>query len=79
MSGTNLNPDRRSDSRVLHALESCLSHPGVALAIVGADLVWVVFSVAVGFPTRLEAIFQTLVAALTSMSYSALYRTRIRR
>src|SRR6185312_3795015 len=49
-----LNPDRRSDSRVLHALESCLSHPAVALSIVGADAVWVVFSMAVGFPSRLR-------------------------
>jgi len=50
---------------VLHALESCLSHPAVALSIVGADAVWVVFSMAVGFPSRLETIFQTLVAAVT--------------
>jgi len=60
-----LNPDRRSDSRVLHALESCLSHPAVALSIVGADVVWVVFSTVAGFPSRLETIFQTLVAAVT--------------
>jgi low affinity Fe/Cu permease len=60
-----LNPDRRSDSRVLHALESCLSHPAVALSIVGADVVWVVFSTVVGFPSRLETIFQMLVAAVT--------------
>jgi low affinity Fe/Cu permease len=65
MRGTNLNPDRRSDSRVLHALESCLSHPAVALSIVGTDVVWVVFSIIVGFPSRLETIFQTLVAAVT--------------
>jgi len=60
-----LNPDRRSDSRALHALESCLSHPAVALSIVGADAVWVVISMVVGFPSRLETIFQTLVAAVT--------------
>ena len=60
-----LNPDRRSDSRVVHALESCLSHPAVALSIVGTDVVWVVFSTVVGFPSRLETIFQTLVAAVT--------------
>ena len=72
------NPDRRSDSRVLHALESWLSHPGVALAIVGADLAWVAFSVALGFPSRLEAIFQTLVAALTLAMVLIIQHTQAR-
>ena len=63
---------------MLHALESCLSHPAVALAIVGADLVWVAFSVAVGFPSRLEVIFQTLVAALTLAMVLIIQHTQAR-
>lgn len=74
----NLHPDRRSDSRVLHALESCLSHPGVAVAIVGADLVWVAVSIAVGFASRLETIFQTLVAALTLAMVLIIQHTQAR-
>ena len=33
--------------------------------MVTADLAWVLVSVVIGFPSRLETIFQTLVAALT--------------
>jgi low affinity Fe/Cu permease len=73
-----VNPDRRSDSRVLHALESWLSHPGLALAIVGADLVWVAFSVIGGFPNRLETIFQTLVAAMTLAMVLIIQHTQAR-
>ena len=41
------------------------ARPLIALVIVAADALWVVFSVVVDFPSRLETIFQTLVAALT--------------
>ncbi|SDJ09909.1 Low affinity iron permease [Frankineae bacterium MT45] len=37
----------------------------LAVVVVLADILWVVFSVSIGFPSRLETIFQTLVAALT--------------
>ena len=37
----------------------------VSLSVVTADVVWVLYSVAFGFPARLETAFQTLVAAAT--------------
>jgi low affinity Fe/Cu permease len=78
MRSANRNPDRRRDSRVLHALESWLSHPGVALGIVLLDVVWVVFSVVDRFPGRLEAIFQTLVAATTLAMVLVIQHTQAR-
>ena len=37
----------------------------MAWTLLSADALWVAFSVAVGFPSRLESIFQTLVSATT--------------
>ena len=79
VSGTILNTGRRSDSRVLHAHESCLSHPAVALSIVGADVVWVVLSAVACFPSRFEAILQTLVAAVTLAMVLIIQHTQSRR
>jgi low affinity Fe/Cu permease len=52
-------------SLLLHGIDRLSSRPTVAWTLLGADALWVVFSVAVGFPARLETIFQTLVAAAT--------------
>jgi len=52
-------------SRVLHAVDRLAARPTIALGVVSADLVWVLYSALVGFPARLEIIFQTLVAATT--------------
>jgi low affinity Fe/Cu permease len=56
---------RPPGSRALHVIDRAASRPAVAWLLVAADALWVAFSVAVGFPARLETIFQTLVAALT--------------
>ena len=52
-------------SRLIHAVDRRASSSTLAIVVVLADIVWLVFSVIVGFPTRLESIFQSLVAALT--------------
>jgi low affinity Fe/Cu permease len=56
---------RPQGRRVLHLLDRAASRPVVAVVVVTADLVWVLVSVGIGFPSRLEAICQMLVAALT--------------
>ena len=56
---------RSPGSRLLHAIDQLTSRPVVAAALLVGDVLWVVVSVAVGFPSRLETIFQTLVAAIT--------------
>jgi low affinity Fe/Cu permease len=56
---------RAPGSSLLHAIDRLTSRPVVAWVLLSADLVWVAFSTLVGFPVRLETIFQTLVAALT--------------
>lgn len=58
-------PKRSLLSRLLTAVDRLTSRPLLALAVLGADLVWVGFSVVDRFPARAEVIFQTLVAALT--------------
>jgi low affinity Fe/Cu permease len=65
-------------SRLLHRLDQLSSRPAVAWLLLTADGVWVVFSVAVGFPSRLETIFQTLVAALTLALVFVIQHTQAR-
>ncbi len=52
-------------SRILHILDWVASRPVIAATVVMLDLAWVVFAVLFQFPTRLEAVFQTLVSAVT--------------
>lgn len=56
---------RPPGSRLLHLIDDASSRPVVAWVLLTADGAWLVFSTVVGFPARLETIFQTLVAALT--------------
>jgi low affinity Fe/Cu permease len=56
---------RPPGSRALHVIDRTVSRPAIAWLLVAADTLWVAYSVSVGFPARLETIFQTLVAALT--------------
>lgn len=50
----------------------------VAATVVTLDLMWVVFSVSFEFPTRLEAIFQTVVAAVTLAIVFVIQHTQAR-
>ena len=50
----------------------------VAVVIVGLDAVWVLASLATGFPGRVETVFQTLVAALTLAMVFVIQHTQAR-
>lgn len=50
---------------VLHVLDQWAAQPTLALSVVTVDVLWVLYSAVVGFPTRLQNIFQTLAAAMT--------------
>jgi len=54
------------------------SRPLTAVLIVIAATVWIAVSIAVGFPTRWETIFQTLVAALTLTMVFVIQHTQAR-
>jgi low affinity Fe/Cu permease len=75
-SGT--TPGKRPASRVLHALDTVASTSAVALTVAVLAVVWVVLSVWLGFPSRLERIFQTLVAALTLAMVFVIQHTQSR-
>jgi low affinity Fe/Cu permease len=65
-------------SRLLHAVDHIGSRPGFALVVITADLLWVVFSIATGFPTRLEVGFETIVAATTLAMVFVIQHTQAR-
>ena len=50
----------------------------VAVVVVTVDLVWVVASAVLGFPTQLESIFQTVVAAITLTMVFVIQHTQSR-
>jgi low affinity Fe/Cu permease len=54
------------------------STSALALAVVLLDLLWVVLSLWLGFPARLERIFQTMVAALTLAMVFVIQHTQSR-
>jgi low affinity Fe/Cu permease len=66
------------ESRFLHAVDRIASRPRLAIVLIVADVVWVLFSLAAGFPTRLEVGFQTLVAAITLAMVFVIQHTQAR-
>ena len=50
----------------------------IAWLLLGLDLAWVLLSIAIGFPSRLESVFQTLVAALTVALVFVIQHTQAR-
>jgi low affinity Fe/Cu permease len=50
----------------------------IRMVVVAADLVWVLYSTVAGFPGRVEAIFQTLVGALTLALVFVIQHTQAR-
>jgi low affinity Fe/Cu permease len=70
--------DRSPGSRLLHSVDRWAGRPSVALAVVAADVVWVLFSVFNGFPSRLETVFQAVVAALTLAMVFVIQHTQAR-
>ncbi|MGN6161187.1 MAG: low affinity iron permease family protein [Marmoricola sp.] len=69
---------RQPTSQVLHGLDWLASKSWVAAAVVIADLLWVAFSAWFSFPTRLETVFQTLVAAVTLAMVFVIQHTQAR-
>src|SRR5450756_1785470 len=69
---------RHPGSRVLHALDRWAARPTLALGVVTADVVWVLYSVAFGFPARLETTFQTLAVATTLAMVFVIQHTQAR-
>jgi low affinity Fe/Cu permease len=70
--------DRSAGSRLLYSVDRWAGRPTVALAVVAADVVWVLFSVFNGFPSRLETVFQAVVAALTLAMVFVIQHTQAR-
>jgi len=60
---------RHLGSRVLHALVRWAANPTLALSVVTADVLWVLYSAVFGFPARLETVFQTLAAMTLAMIF----------
>jgi low affinity Fe/Cu permease len=52
-------------SQWLSRVDRFASRPLAAIFVVTAAATWIIVSIAAGFPTRWETIFQTVVAALT--------------
>jgi len=69
---------RHPGSRVLHAVDRWAARPTLALAAVTAVVVWVLISVVVGFPARLETVFMTLAAATTLIMVFVIQHTQAR-
>jgi low affinity Fe/Cu permease len=69
---------RRPTSRMLHALDMVTSTSWFALTVVTLDLLWVLFSLWLQFPSRLERIFQTMVAAFTLAMVFVIQHTQAR-
>ncbi len=59
-------------------MDSWAGRPVVALTVVVADVLWVLFSVFKGFPGRLETGFQATVAALTLAMVFVIQHTQAR-
>jgi low affinity Fe/Cu permease len=58
-------PSRSFISRWLSKADRWASRPPTAMFVMGAAVIWIAISVAAGFPTRWEIIFQSVVAAVT--------------
>ena len=69
---------RHVGSRVLHTLDRWATKPTLALSVVAAVVVWVLYSAVFGFPARLENIFQTLAAATTLAMVFVIQHTQAR-
>ena len=65
-------------SRLLSGLDRWASRPELAAVVLTAVVAWVGFSIATGFPSRLETVFQTLVAALTLAMVFVIQHTQAR-
>jgi low affinity Fe/Cu permease len=70
--------ERPRISRWLSRADRYASRPLAAVLVIGGAGVWILVSIAVGFPARWETIFQTLVAALTLAMVFVIQHTQAR-
>lgn len=56
---------RARHSQLLHTLLDWASKPSLAVTLVAVDALWIALSIVAGFPERLEAVFHTIVDAIT--------------
>jgi low affinity Fe/Cu permease len=68
----------QAGSRALHLIDRLASRPLLAVLVVTLDLAWVLGSIISGFPSRLETIFQTVVAAVTLAMVFVIQHTQAR-
>jgi low affinity Fe/Cu permease len=72
-----LEPAKRG-SRMLHSIDRVASRPMLAVVMVAIGVVWVLGSIAFGFPPRIETAFQTVVAAVTLAMVFVIQHTQAR-
>jgi low affinity Fe/Cu permease len=70
--------ERSRISRWLSRVDWYASKPLACVLVTGAAAVWIIVSVAAGFPARWEIIFQTLVASLTLVMVFVIQHTQAR-
>jgi low affinity Fe/Cu permease len=73
-----LDRERSPVRRLLSWVDRWASRPLTALIVIAADTVWVLLSVAMGFPGLGERVFQTLVAAVTLAMVFVIQHTQAR-
>lgn len=71
-------PSRSFISRWLSRVDRQASRPLTAVLVIGAVVIWIAVSVAVGFPPRWEVVFQSLVAAITLAMVFVIQHTQAR-
>lgn len=76
--GSGAPAGRPAVSRWLSRVDRHASRPLTAVLVMGAASVWIVVSIAAGFPARWETVFQTLVAALTLTMVFVIQHTQAR-
>ena len=70
--------ERSRVSRWLSRVDRNASRPLASVLVIGVAAVWIVVSVAAGFPARWEVIFQTVMAALTLVMVFVIQHTQAR-
>ena len=69
---------RSKGSRLLWGVDRWTGNPLTAVSMLAAGLAWVFLSVAFGFPSLWERVFQTLVAAVTVVMVFVIQHTQAR-
>ncbi|MGH3245416.1 MAG: low affinity iron permease family protein [Trebonia sp.] len=65
-------------SLLLSGADKYASRPAAAVLVVTGAVVWLAVSIAIGFPSRWETVFQTVVAAITLAMVFVIQHTQAR-